>query len=67
VGQIVRMTEHLDESSRAKDAVSDCLTELVGRMKREIVVVLSDFSPIRIARIGPPAARYHHTKSCSCR
>lgn len=45
MGQIVRMTEHLDEiEPREKTQLSDCLTELAGRMKRrEIVIVLSDF------------------------
>ena len=45
MGQIVRMTEHLDEiEPREKTNMSDCLTELAGRMKRrEIVVVISDF------------------------
>lgn len=45
MGQIVRMTEHLDEiEPREKTQISDCLTELAGRMKRrEIVIVLSDF------------------------
>ncbi len=45
MGQIVRMTEHLDEiEPREKTRMSDCLTELAGRMKRrEIVVIISDF------------------------
>jgi uncharacterized protein (DUF58 family) len=45
MGQIVRMTEHLDEiEPREKTLISECLTELAGRMKRrEIVIVLSDF------------------------
>lgn len=45
MGQIVRMTEHLGEiEPREKTRMSDCLTELAGRMKRrEIVVVISDF------------------------
>ena len=45
MAQIVRMTEHLDETEAAnKTAMSDCLTELTGRMKRrEIVMIVSDF------------------------
>ncbi len=44
-GQIVRLTEHLDEIEPVqKTRMAECLTELVGRMhRREIVIVLSDF------------------------
>ena len=45
MGQIVRMTEHLDEIAPVeKTRMADCLTELTGRMKRrEIVMIFSDF------------------------
>lgn len=45
MAQIVRMTEHLDESQADnKTAMADCLIELTGRMKRrEIVMIISDF------------------------
>ncbi len=45
MAQVVRMTEHLDEIEPVeKTRLSECLTELVGRMKRrEIVMVFSDF------------------------
>ena len=43
--QIIRMTELLDQSEPVnKTSMADCLTQLVGRMKRrEIVMVFSDF------------------------
>ncbi len=45
MAQVVRMTEHLDEVKPVeKTRLAECLTELVGRMKRrEIVMVFSDF------------------------
>jgi uncharacterized protein (DUF58 family) len=45
MAQVVRMTEHLDEIKPVeKTRLAECLTELVGRMKRrEIVMVFSDF------------------------
>ena len=45
MAQIVRMTEHLDQTEAAhKTNMADCLGELTGRMKRrEIVVIVSDF------------------------
>jgi uncharacterized protein (DUF58 family) len=45
VAQIVKMTNHLDEIKPVeKTRMAECLTELVGRMKRrEIVMVFSDF------------------------
>lgn len=45
MAQVVRMTEHLDEIEPIeKTRMAECLTELVGRMKRrEIVMVFSDF------------------------
>jgi uncharacterized protein (DUF58 family) len=45
MAQIVRMTEHLDETKPVnKTAMADCLTELTGRMRRrEIVMIVSDF------------------------
>lgn len=45
MAQIVRMTEHLDETKPVnKTAMADCLSELTGRMKRrEIVMIVSDF------------------------
>jgi uncharacterized protein (DUF58 family) len=45
MAQVVRMTEHLDEIEPVeKTKLAECLTELVGRMKRrEIVMVFSDF------------------------
>ena len=43
--QIIRMTELLDQSEPVnKTSMADCLTQLVGRMRRrEIVMVFSDF------------------------
>jgi uncharacterized protein (DUF58 family) len=45
MGQVVRMTNHLDEIQPVhKTRMAECLTELTGRMKRrEIVMVFSDF------------------------
>jgi uncharacterized protein (DUF58 family) len=45
MGQLVRMTSHLDELEPiAKTNMSDCLTELLSRMRRrEIVMIFSDF------------------------
>ena len=45
MGQIVRMTSHLDEINPVeKTNMADCLSELLGRMKRrEIVMIFSDF------------------------
>ena len=45
MGQVIRMTEHLDEIQPVqKTSMAQCLTELTGRMRRrEIVIVLSDF------------------------
>jgi uncharacterized protein (DUF58 family) len=45
MAQIVRITEHLDQSAPAnKTHMADCLMELSGRMKRrEIVMIFSDF------------------------
>jgi uncharacterized protein (DUF58 family) len=45
VAQVVKMTNHLDEIKPVeKTRMAECLTELVGRMKRrEIVMVFSDF------------------------
>jgi uncharacterized protein (DUF58 family) len=45
MAQVVRMTEHLDEIEPVeKTRLTECLTELVARMKRrEIVMVFSDF------------------------
>ena len=45
MAQVVRMTDHLDEVKPVeKTRMPECLTELVGRMKRrEIVMVFSDF------------------------
>src|ERR1700730_972075 len=45
MAQVVRMSEHLDEIKPVeKTRLAECLTELVGRMKRrEIVMVFSDF------------------------
>jgi len=45
MAQIIHMTELLDQSEPVnKTAVADCLTELLGRMKRrEVVMIFSDF------------------------
>ncbi len=45
LGQIVRMTEHLDTIAPVqKTRMAECLSELAGRMgRREIVMVFSDF------------------------
>ncbi len=45
MGQIVRITQHLDETSAVeKTDVADCLGDAVGRMgRREIVMLFSDF------------------------
>jgi len=43
--QVIRMTDLLDNSEPVnKTSMADCLTELVGRMKRrEVVMIFSDF------------------------
>lgn len=63
MAQIVRLTEHLDQSEAVrKTNMADCLVELAGRTKRrEIVMVLSDF----FTELGPLEAalqrmRYSH-------
>ena len=45
MGQVIRMTEHLDEIKPVeKTDMAACLTELTGRMRRrEIVMIFSDF------------------------
>lgn len=45
MAQIVRVTEHLDETRPVnKTRMAECLIELTGRMKRrEIVMIISDF------------------------
>jgi len=45
MAQVIHMTELLDQSEAAnKTSMADCLTELVGRMKRrEVVMIFSDF------------------------
>ena len=45
MGQVVRMTNHLDDIQPVeKTRMAECLTELIGRMKRrEIVMIFSDF------------------------
>jgi uncharacterized protein (DUF58 family) len=45
MAQIVRMTEHLDQTEPVhKTQMAECLSELTGRMRRrEIVIILSDF------------------------
>jgi uncharacterized protein (DUF58 family) len=45
MAQIVRMTEHLDQTEPVnKTRMAECLGELVGRMRRrEIVMIFSDF------------------------
>ena len=45
LAQIVRMTEHLDEIKPVqKTQMSDCITELAGRLgRREVVMIFSDF------------------------
>lgn len=45
MGQIVRMTNHLDEIEPVqKTRMGDCLTEIMSRMRRrEIVMIFSDF------------------------
>jgi len=45
MAQIVRMTEHLDQTAPVhKTQMAECLTELTGRMRRrEIVMIFSDF------------------------
>ncbi len=45
MAQVIRMTELLDQSEAVnKTSMADCLTELVGRMKRrEVVMIFSDF------------------------
>lgn len=62
MGQIVRMTEHLDEiEPREKTRMSECLTELAGRMKRrEIVIVISDFfTDLEALESALQRLRYH--------
>lgn len=45
MAQIVRVTEHLDQTEPVhKTRMAECLTELAGRMRRrEIVMIFSDF------------------------
>lgn len=45
LAQVVRMTEHLDEIKPVqKTQMSDCITELAGRLgRREVVMIFSDF------------------------
>jgi uncharacterized protein (DUF58 family) len=45
MAQVVRITSHLDSLQAVqKTSMADCLTELIGRMKRrEIVMIFSDF------------------------
>ena len=45
MAQVVRMTDHLDDFQPVqKTRMAECLTELIGRMKRrEIVMIFSDF------------------------
>jgi uncharacterized protein (DUF58 family) len=45
MAQLVRMTEHLDQTDPVhKTRMAECLTELAGRMRRrEIVMIFSDF------------------------
>lgn len=45
LAQIVRMTEHLEETEpRGKTALGECLAQLAGRFHwREIVIIVSDF------------------------
>ena len=45
MGQVVRMTNHLDDIEPVeKTRLPECLTEMIGRMKRrEIVMIFSDF------------------------
>ena len=45
VGQIVRMTQHLDESQPVeKTDLGNCLNDIAGRLgRREIVMIFSDF------------------------
>jgi uncharacterized protein (DUF58 family) len=45
MAQIVRVTEHLDQTDPVhKTRMAECLTELAGRMRRrEIVMIFSDF------------------------
>ena len=45
LAQIVRMTEHLDNSeARGKTSMGECLAQLAGRFqRREIVIIVSDF------------------------
>lgn len=45
LAQIVRMTEHLEETEpRGKTALGECLAQLAGRFqRREIVIIVSDF------------------------
>lgn len=45
LAQIVRMTEHLEETEpRGKTGIGECLAQLAGRFqRREIVIIVSDF------------------------
>lgn len=45
LAQVVRMTEHLDEIKPVqKTQMSECITELAGRLgRREVVMIFSDF------------------------
>jgi uncharacterized protein (DUF58 family) len=63
MAQVVRMTELLDQSKPVnKTRMADCLTELVGRMRRrEIVMIFSDFfSDLETLEPALQQMRYRH-------
>jgi len=62
MAQIVRMTEHLDQTEPVhKTQMAECLTELTGRMRRrEIVIIFSDFfTDLESLEASLQRMRYH--------
>lgn len=62
MAQIVRMTEHLDQTEPVhKTQMAECLTELTGRMRRrEIVIIFSDFfTDLESLEAALQRMRYH--------
>jgi len=63
MAQIVKMTTHLDEIQPVqKTRMSDCLTELAGRLgRREIVMIFSDFFT-NLAELEPALQRLRYQR-----
>jgi len=62
MAQVLRMTEHLNQLEPVeKTSMAECLTELVGRMRRrEIVLIFSDFlTDLDVLEPALQQMRYH--------